>query len=188
MRNNALYAPWPRQRNNAAFLPVGSCFVPGTPVWTPSGAVAIEQLAIGDFVLAQNPHTGEVDFRPILEVIVGKPVPVQELMLSKEKIGTTRGHRFWVPGQGWEMTKHLTPGSRLLSFGGSVPLESIREGDTASCYNRVVDQFHTYFVGTSRLLVHDITCPEAELASIPGSQTPRAWQPAVPRSPVSLER
>jgi hypothetical protein len=193
--------PFPKYRNgstvvrNAGFrngsgriFPWGSCFVPGTPVWTPNGAMAIEELAVGDFVLAQNPHTGELDFRPILEVIAGEPVPVQELVLAKEKIGTTRGHRFWIAGQGWAMTKHLSPGVRMLTLGGSVPLESIQEGNIASCYNLVVDGFHTYFVGVSRVLAHDITCPEPELAAIPGSQTRRELKPNVPLSPVSIAR
>jgi hypothetical protein len=165
-----------------------SCFVPGTPVWTPNGPVAIDQLAIGDFVLAQSPHSGEVDFRPILAVTVGRPAPTQELVLPKEVIGATRGHRFWVPNLGWVMTKHLTPGERMLTFGGSVPLESVRNGETVSCYNLVIEDFHTYFVGSSRILVHDTTCPEAELASIPGSKTTRPWTPPVVRSSVSIER
>jgi hypothetical protein len=157
-------------------------------VWTPSGPVHIEELVIGDLVLAQSPHTGEVDFRPILAVTVGAPAPTQDLVLGKETIGATRGHRFWIPGQGWEMTKHLTPGKRLLTLKGSVELGSMRDGETVSCYNLVVEGFHTYFVGESRILVHDTTCPEAELASIPGSKTTRPWNPPVVRSPVSIER
>ena len=82
----------------------------------------------------------------------------------------------------------LTPGARMLSLGGSVALESVRDGETESCYNLVVEEFHSYFVGKSRVLVHDITCPEAELASVPGSQTPRTWTPTAVRSPVSLAR
>jgi hypothetical protein len=187
-RNMAMNEPAARFRNGTPLALGGSCFVPGTPVWTPAGAVAIDELAIGEFVLAQNPHTGEIDFRPILAVTVGKPVQVHELVLPNETIGTTRGHRFWVPGLGWEMAKELTPGERMLTFGGSVELGSSRDGDTVSCYNLVVDGFHTYFVGASRVLVHDITCPEAELASIPGSQTLREWSPEVQRSPVSLDR
>jgi hypothetical protein len=157
-------------------------------VWTPGGPTAIEDLTVGDLVLSQNPHTGEVDFRPILAITVGPPVPTHDLVLAEETIGATRGHRFWVPGSGWKMTKELTPGERMLSFGGSVALESMRDGQAVSCYNLGVDEFHTYFVGASRVLVHDLTCPEAEVASIPGSQTLRVWPPAVSRSPVSIER
>jgi hypothetical protein len=80
------------------------------------------------------------------------------------------------------MAKHLTPGERMLTLGGSVALGSARDGETVSCYNLVVEGFHTYFVGASRILVHDITCPEAELASIPGSQTARQWKLTVERA------
>jgi hypothetical protein len=164
----------------------GSCFVPGTLVWTQAGPVAIELVDVGDLVLAQNPHTGELDYRPVLAVTIGKPVTVHELRLREETIGTTRGHRFWLPGRGWEMAKHLGPAARLLALGGSVEVESVGDGPTLSCHNLVVDEFHTYFVGQSRLLVHDITCPQAERATIPGSRTMRAWNPAAPVQTVAI--
>jgi hypothetical protein len=153
--------------------PVCSCFVPGTPVWTPAGAAAIEHIVPGDLVLAQNPHTGELDYRAVLAVTLGSPAPVIDIHLRKETIGATRGHRFWVPGEGWEMAKQLGPAARLLALGGSVDVESVAEGAPVACHNLVVEEFHTYFVGDGKMLVHDITCPEPERATIPGSRVKR---------------
>ena len=40
------------------------CFVAGTLVCTVDGEVPIE---VGDYVLAENPETGESDYKPVLE-------------------------------------------------------------------------------------------------------------------------
>jgi hypothetical protein len=178
----------PGRFRNGTPISVFSCFVPGTPVWTPEGPVAIERLAIGDLVLAQNPHTGEVAYRPVLETTVGEPTGVVNLQVAGETIGATLGHRFWVSGAGWVMAKQLESSSRLHSLRGFVEVRAVESAPIVDCYNLRVDEFHTFFVGKARVLVHDNTCPEPERAAIPGSQTARTSQADVPRSPVSLER
>jgi hypothetical protein len=178
----------PGRFRNGTPIAYFSCFVPGTPVWTQEGPVAIEKMGIGDFVLTQNPHTGEVSYRPVLATTVGEPTGVVNLQIDKETIGATLGHRFWVNGQGWAMAKHLKASSRLHSLNGFVEVHAIEQAPIVDCYNLVVDEYHTFFVGESRVLVHDSTCPEAEPASIPGSLTPRQRTPSIVRSPVSIER
>src|SRR5262249_30275623 len=42
------------------------CFAAGTPVWTESGAQAIETIKIGDRVLAKDVETGELAYKPVL--------------------------------------------------------------------------------------------------------------------------
>jgi hypothetical protein len=150
-----------------------SCFVPGTPVWTPEGPRPIEQLEIGDLVLAQNPGTGELAYRAVLLTTTGDPSSVWQIRLAKESIGTTSGHRFWVNGRGWAMAKTLEPCMRLHSLDGPVEVEAILESEKVQCHNLVVDEFHTYFVGKSKLLVHDKGCPLPVVSSVPGSATVR---------------
>jgi hypothetical protein len=104
-----------------------------------------------------------------LETIVGKPVPVMTLSLPGEKITATRGHRFWVNGRGWQMTKELKPALSLHGIKGPLDVTGIEAAEDISCYNLIVDEFHTFVVGKSRLLVHDKSCPAPTLATIPGS-------------------
>jgi hypothetical protein len=149
-------------------LPGVECFAPGTPVWTQSGPMPIEQIRVGDMVLAQNPTTGELAYRPVLETTVGDPVPVLTLSFPGEKITATRGHRFWVNGRGWQMAKELKPAASLYALEQSMDVTAIEKAEDVSCYNLIVDEFHTFFVGKSRLLVHDKGCPLPTTAVIPG--------------------
>ncbi len=151
-----------------------SCFVPGTPVWTQSGPMPIESIVVGDLVLAQNPQTGEVAYRPVLEVTVGEPTGVVNVDVGGETIGSTLGHRFWVNGRGWEMAKYLEPSHQLHAIGGAVEVRSIEKAEIVDCYNLAVDEFHTFFVGKAKILVHDKGCPRPVAASLPGSATLRA--------------
>jgi hypothetical protein len=154
-----------------------SCFAPGTPVWTQSGPVAIEYVAVGDLVLAQHPVTGEVAFRPVLQTTLGEPIRVIRIQFRDETIVATRGHRFWVNGRGWEMAKFLDASAGVHALGGAIDVGQIEEIEPIACHNLVVDEFHTFFVGESQLLVHDKTCPEPTFVSIPGSATLRSELP-----------
>jgi hypothetical protein len=149
-----------------------SCFAPGTPVWTQAGPRPIEQIRIGDLVLSQNPETGELDYRPVLRTTVGDPVEVLKLNLPKESIICTLNHRFWVEGQGWEMAKRLKANTSLAAVGSSLGVSSIDKAEPVSCHNLVVDEFHTFVVGQSQLLVHDISCPQPVLTQTPGFRKP----------------
>ncbi len=148
-----------------------SCFVAGTPVWTQSGPQPIEQIGVGEMVLSQNPITGQLDYRPVVGTTIRPPSPVVELSLEGETIVATRGHRFWVAGHGWRMAKFLSAGNTLFGGKGSVDLGSVAETEDQPAYNLVVGEFHTYFVGHSRLLVHDNNCPQPTTATVPGAES-----------------
>jgi hypothetical protein len=150
------------------------CFVPGTPVWTPRGPRPIESIAVGDLVLAQNPESGELAFRAVLETTLGPPSRVMSLRLPKETISTTLGHRFWVNRRGWTMAKSLQESAELHGLQGPVRLEAVLKAEDVPCHNLVVDEFHTYFVGASQILVHDKGCPIPVVVSVPGSATVRS--------------
>lgn len=155
--------------------PACECFALGTLVWTEQGPQRIETLGPGDMVLSQNPLTGELGYRPILDTTVRPPTKFVELNLSGgEQIYATRGHRFWVNGEGWCMARFLKSGLALHSTGGAVGLTKATLLDGEEAYNLIVDEFHTYFVGESKVLVHDSTCPEPTLAPIPGMNAVRA--------------
>ncbi|QDS97578.1 polymorphic toxin-type HINT domain-containing protein [Adhaeretor mobilis] len=145
-----------------------SCFAAGTPVWTLKGPTPIEWIQVGDLVLSQDPATGCLDYRPVMHTTVRPPSPSINLKLEDETIVSTRGHRFWVIGEGWRMAKHLNAGDRLHGADLRSSLEMAVEGSEVEAFNLVVGEYHTYFVGNSRLLVHDNGCPSAVRAIAPG--------------------
>jgi len=149
-------------------LPVISCFLAGTKVWTESGTRAIETIRVGDSVLAQHAETGELTFKPVLATTVRPPSPILTLSWGDESVGVTRGHPLWVVGRGWQMAKELAVGTRLHSVDGGVAIESVDKSPAAEAFNLVVADFHTYFVGERKVLVHDNNIRDASMTLLPG--------------------
>lgn len=137
-----------------------SCFPRGTKVWTKIGPLPIEEVKPGDSVLSQDSGTGELAFKPVVATTSRAPSDRIEIGLGSETIVTTRGHPFWVAGQGWTMAKNLKPGSYLHTASGPAVVDRVKETPAADAwyeysYNLVVADFHTYFVGELKTLVHD---------------------------------
>ncbi len=150
-----------------------SCFARGTKVWTLTGPTPIEEMRAGDRVLSQNPRSGELAYRRVLQTTARNPSPMVKINLGSETITATRGHMFWVSGKGWQMAKELSVGSPLRGVHGAVAIDRLEDAPAAGpwyeqleerpdakpgdelSYNLIVEGFHTYFVGEERLLVRD---------------------------------
>ncbi len=145
-----------------------SCFARGTPIWTQTGLTPVEQIQAGDLVLSQDPDTGELAYKAVLQTTLRPPSPQRRIGLEDEEIAATLGHPFWVSGDGWRMAKELTSGRLLHALHGSWPIRQVDELPEAEAYNLVVDDFHTYFVGRLGLLVHDNNFRQPTTAVLPG--------------------
>ncbi len=66
------------------------------------------------------------------------------------------------------MAKETQVGDRLHGLNGSVTVTSIASQAAEPAYNLVVADFHTYFVGDERTLVHDNTPRLPTPVSLPG--------------------
>jgi len=133
------------------------CFVAGTKVHTPGGLKNIEDIRIGESVLAKNEVTGEVDYRKVLLTPVTKTKSIVDVITEKETISATPNHRFWVENKGWADAESLRSGDQFItSYSTKVTIKSIvlREAPQ-TVYNLTVDEFHTYFVGEEGVWVHN---------------------------------
>ena len=146
-----------------------SCFPAGTLVSTQTGKKPIEKIVVGDYVLSKNAITGELAYKPVLETTVRESDSIVEVVMNGERLLVTRGHPMWVNGRQWQMAKQLRSGDILNGAKGPVRVDSIRAADRSTrVYNLVVSEFHTYFVGESRVLVHDNSLYTPPGVSIPG--------------------
>ena len=147
--------------NNIDRTPSCCCFAKGTPVSTPEGFKAIDQLRIGDMVQSKNEFTGEMQSKPVSNLFLTKGKQLYALTTLnsnglKETVEVTDNHPYWVEGE-WIESAKLEQGMVLTDEAGQKVevLELQKLGKTQDTYNIEVADFHTYFVGESKVLVHN---------------------------------
>jgi RHS repeat-associated protein len=149
-----------------AVCPVRHSFVAGTLVAMADGAhKPIEQVEVGDMVLATDPETGETEAREIVATIVkDDDKHYTRLTIStpegKSGITATDHHPFWSPSSnGWVNAGDLTAGTTLRTADGNMALvenaEHLRK--SGRTYDLTVAGLHTYYVlaGETPVLVHN---------------------------------
>ena len=138
---------------------ISYCFVAGTLVTTEDGQKPIEEIQIGDKVLSEDETTGEVAVKTVTETYINETDELIHIGVNGETISATPNHPFYVDKLGWTLAKNLRAGDILvLSNGALVIVEWIQHEILESpvkVYNFEVEDFHTYFVGESSVLVHN---------------------------------
>lgn len=124
---------------------------------------ALADVAVGDWVMAEDPETGERGPRRVTDVWVHED-EVTDLVVDGDVVTTTEDHPFWNATDGeWQRADALDRGDFLLAADGG--LLAVHHGldaasvRTTTAYNLTVDGVHTYFViaGDDEVLVHN-TC------------------------------
>ncbi|MCA9171799.1 MAG: Hint domain-containing protein, partial [Planctomycetales bacterium] len=128
------------------------CFVAGTLVRTQAGLRPIEQIAVGDRVLAQDVETGELAYKLVRGTTVRPPTAMRQISIGSESFISTMGHLYWVEDKGWRMARNLEVGDRLHTVAGMLSIEALEDAGDATAYNLIVDDFDTYFVGKHSVL------------------------------------
>jgi hypothetical protein len=98
------------------------CFAAGTLVHTADGLQPIEAIEVGDLVLAMDDETGDVTWKPVLEIFETPDRPLVELELvnvdgKMTKLTVTPDHPFWTEKLGWTSVSELAGGQRVWSDG-----------------------------------------------------------------------
>ena len=144
----------PRQSKNAEL-----CFVAGTMVETENGSVPIEEITAGMLVYAHNPDTGETELKEVVQTFVNETNELVHIKVNGEEIISTPTHPFWVPEKGWTDAIQLRAGDRLQLLNGEyVVVEQVQHElleSPVTVYNFEVEDFHTYYVSDSAVLVHN---------------------------------
>lgn len=153
-------------------------FVPGTRVLMADGSSKpIEQVKLGDQVLATDPETGESRGQDVVRTIVGDGSKnLVELIVdidgpagsAIESIVATDGHPFWLPDEGrWVKAAELVVGKDLLNSAGiKLNIRAVRAWtQKARVFNLTVANIHTYYVlaGMTPLLAHNCSVSPHEL-------------------------
>lgn len=158
-----------RTPKRAAVIRTCSCFAAGTPVVTEYGPKPIEEIRLGDRVLAQDVETGEIAFKPVFKTTVRPPVELVKITTKAAELVCTPGHPFWVNDHDWLYARELEPRMRFHSIMGGEEITAVEDaGRKEQAYNLIVADFHTYFAGDARVLSHDNTPRNPTDALVPG--------------------
>jgi hypothetical protein len=178
------------------------CFPAGTLVHTSIGLKAIEEMALGDRVMAYDHRELRWVEREVMEVFqLEHQGAMAAIQVKGETIRATGGHPFWVvrgdrlaerpfpvriapyvPGgleEGrWVLARDLQAGDEvLLRHGEIVALQSVRLDEVEErVYNFHVADLQNYAVGVCGVLVHNTNDPA-------GQTRPRDWVPEDPTPP-----
>ncbi|MCX2183748.1 Rhs family-like protein [Streptomyces sp. SKN60] len=150
----------------------GTCnsFVPGTKVLMADGSSkAIEDVEIGDQVVATDEQSGSTQARPVVAQIIGEGRKnLVEITIdtdgakgdASEKITATDGHPIWVPSlHSWLKATDLTAGDVLRTSSGTwVQVTEVKRWTQhKKVRNLTVAGEHTYYVlaGSAPILVHN---------------------------------
>ena len=137
-----------------------TCFSGDTEVYTSDGLVCIEEISVGDEVLAYDYETGETELKEVLNVWVKETDEILHVSTSDgETIDTTTNHPFYVEEKGWVAAGDLVVGDTLVTVDGDevevTDLQLEKLAEPILVYNLEVEDFHTYFVSEYGVLVHN---------------------------------
>ncbi|MFV2022030.1 polymorphic toxin-type HINT domain-containing protein, partial [Micromonospora sp. LOL_023] len=125
----------------------------------------IEDITVGDTVMATDPETGEEGPREVTHLWIHDDHLVN-LTVASGNLTTTEDHPFWNhTDQQWQRADALDPGDRLLAATGETPPVTGVDWTTTrhdTAYNLTVADIHTYYVlaGNTPVLVHNTGgCP-----------------------------
>ena len=134
-----------------------NCFTVGTKVLTDEGEKPIEEIKVGDKVLAKDDETGEMAYKEVEWLFQRQVDETYNITVGGEVIATTDEHPFWIVGKGWVESKNLEVGDVLTtSDGKEIAIEKIEvKKEYKTVYNFKVKDFHTYFVSNLGIWTHN---------------------------------
>ncbi|MGZ7442376.1 polymorphic toxin-type HINT domain-containing protein [Paenibacillus sp. TH7-28] len=141
-----------------------NCFIGGTKVLTDEGEKNIEDIEVGDKVLAkdENNPDGELAYKEVTGLYRNQRDDIIKLHVGEQIIETTDNHPFWVEGKGWVFADELQVGDKLQKANGSNltidKVEFVKLDNPVTVYNFTVADYHTYYVTDLGIWVHNTNC------------------------------
>ncbi len=133
------------------------CFSEGTPVLTEDGYKSIENIEVGDLIWAFDDETGQLALKKVQDTFTRGFNQIYRIYFGDEVIEVTHEHPFFIGGV-WLNVDELKEGDSVTFYDSSIgEIRKIEFIDSGSfkVYNFTVDDYHTYYVSESNVLVHN---------------------------------
>ncbi|MGH1387819.1 polymorphic toxin-type HINT domain-containing protein [Kordia sp.] len=139
----------------AEMKPCG-CFTSGTQVYTNDGYKNIEEIKVGDLVWAYDEKTEGLALKRVSDTFSREFTQVYKIYFEDEIIEATYEHPFFIGGK-WVKAQEIKVGDSLTLYDGTTTtvdkIELVK--GKFKVYNFTVEDYHTYFVSQSNVLVHN---------------------------------
>lgn len=111
---------------------------------------------------------GETELKEVVNTFIRESSELVHITVNGEEITTTPTHPFWTEEYGWVGAEYLTPDCTLvLSSGEKAHIDYVviqHYNSPVYVYNFEVEDFHTYYVGSSGVLVHNKNAWDPEVS------------------------
>ncbi len=136
------------------------CFTGETLVMTANGDKQLKDIQVGDKVYAENVKTNEKKYKNVKQTFINDTYTLLHIIVQDTVINTTLTHPFYVVDKGWVKAKDLGVGDILtLANGEETKVEALEIEEfknPVKVYNFEVEDWHTYFVSSLGVLVHNL--------------------------------
>ncbi|WP_416292525.1 S8 family serine peptidase [Paenibacillus illinoisensis] len=134
------------------------CMPEGTLIQTKNGEKPIEEIKVGDLVLAKDTDRNIQSYKPVEYLFNTTADVIYTLQIGEADVRTTGNHRFWIKNRGWIPADELVVGDQVELQDGSLErLNSIEFNyEPVKVYNFTVTEFHSYYVSELGILTHNL--------------------------------
>lgn len=130
-----------------------------TLIKTTDGYRIIEQIQVGDRVLTYDEINNITSYKIVTNVFVNRSDILVKVSTGKEMIESTPNRPFFIKHRGWIEAQYLCKDDLFTTVDNNCTkiesIEIINLVGEIKVYNFEVKDFHTYFVTTNNILVHN---------------------------------
>ena len=139
-----------------------TCFTGDTLIKTNKGFISIIDINVNDMVYSCDIKSGKMGYKRVTELFLNSSKQMVKITIGNEIIKTTSEHPFYVVDVGWVRAEDLVIGDEVkqLLHAQHVFVKNIEKiilEIPIPVFNFTVEDYHTYFVSKSEILVHN-TC------------------------------
>lgn len=143
------------------------CFEGNTLVRTSLGVRPICKISVGDLVYAYDEEADSFAYQIVSQVNVNYTDVTIELQIDDEAISSTISHPYFTD-RGWVNASDIEVGDKLLSAEGNyctvTGIDIICHEEPIAVYNLCVENYSTFVVGDSGVVVHNRCNPNEKYA------------------------
>ena len=117
-----------------------------------------------------DPDTGETALKPVVQTFRNETEEWIHETVNGETLTCTPEHPFYSPVKGWTSACDLRAGDILVMLNGEyVVVEQVQHElleSPETTYNFEVEGFHTYYVGDTGVLVHNMCAKKRDIRQV----------------------